>query len=506
MRGCTTRIIAVVSANGMRTTLCLLLLCLSSLSGCKKDFEEDGNPPAPPETFMVVDQIQRSGSTRLTTTIEAHWWGYSENGILSGFEVSTDGMQTWSFTKDQSGSFLLSIPPGQDTADVVVYVRSIDNEGQKDPTPASSAFPIRNSRPGITLDYSRGRKNTTFPAFRIYWSVNDTDGIADVQEIQVSFNDTDHVYSVPGNTDAITLVDEPGLSGQFSVYQTVGQNTKSIPLPGKLTNIVYDSLNFFYVRSVDRAGAKALWRKDSVFVRKPKSGILLINDYTSSKNIPNNFYLARLAAIGVSSTQVQSVFSVSDELPTEGFVIKKAFGFFNRLIWFSNNPEQTLPYVQQNTVDFFSAGGRMLMSIDVGGTYPFNSTTLSFTPASTFVIPPTGRDFRMAPGDSLVPVAPGYPAITYNGSGISNAYRPFEMQSPSSLYEYDSLYVARLTSIGGSDPPSRWPGNSLVIAKRTKTGDTHADLVFATVPLHLMNGNSQADSLFRKLAVEELDF
>ena len=80
----------------------LFLLIATTVVSCKKDFEGERTDLGAPETFMAVDSIYRSGDSRYTTTVEAHWWGSVKTGFIKGYEVSIDNMQTWSFTDKQS--------------------------------------------------------------------------------------------------------------------------------------------------------------------------------------------------------------------------------------------------------------------------------------------------------------------------------------------------------------------------------------------------------------------
>jgi len=140
-------------------------LCLQSHL-VRKNFEKDGNTMLP---------LKRSwswirSSAQVNNVIpprSKHTGGAILRGDHYCFEVSTDGMQSWNFTKNQNGTFLLSIPRER-YCDIIVYVRAIDNLGQP-PYTASTSYPIKNTKPRIFFDYSFGRKSTTFPAFRLYW-------------------------------------------------------------------------------------------------------------------------------------------------------------------------------------------------------------------------------------------------------------------------------------------------------------------------------------------------
>jgi hypothetical protein len=107
------------------------VLTIITVFACKKGYEGNFNNNPNPETFMAVSKIERSGTNRLTTRVDAYWWGTSENGFVVGYEVSIDSMKTWTYTKRADSTLLLTIPFGSDTANINVYVRAIDNLGQK---------------------------------------------------------------------------------------------------------------------------------------------------------------------------------------------------------------------------------------------------------------------------------------------------------------------------------------------------------------------------------------
>ena len=191
-----------------------LSLLILAFGACKKGFEGTAQIPKMPETFMAIDKIERSGDNRLTTLVEAHWWGVSEGGFIKGFEISIDNQQTWHFTTRQDSSFLLKIPPGQDTADIAIYVRAIDNANQTDGSPASTLFPIKNSKPAVRFIFSSPIAGipsqnpiNIFPVLKYNIFGEDPDGIDDIFEYEIYFNDTQRApYLLPANTSSILLV------------------------------------------------------------------------------------------------------------------------------------------------------------------------------------------------------------------------------------------------------------------------------------------------------------
>ncbi len=489
----------------LKNNILLIAFALTILSACKKDFVGDAKIQSPPETYMVVDRIYRTGDLRLSTTIEAHWWGVSQTGMLKGYEVSIDNQLTWQFTKNQSGTFLLTLPIGKDTADIVVYVRAIDNLDQRDPTPASTLYPVKNTPPTIYIDNSNGRKTMSFPAFRYYWIANDTDGVADIQGIEIAFNDTNTLYQLASNITAASFESQIN-SGVFSNSFFVYPNAKTTALPNLISGINYNQYNTFWVRAYDRSGSRSKWAKDSIFIKKPKSDIVLINDYTGSKNYYQNFYANRLSAMGAPYNNFDIVFSPIDELPNDNFTSIKVFNFFKKIIWFSNNANATLSLASQNSASFFNTGGKMLMVIDIGGSYAYSESQVAFTPVSSFVSPPSINDqFKMNPGDSLIAVQAGWPNLVTSSGILSISIRPFYLQNTSANFLYSNLYNGNLV-IPASPAPIKWNGQSALIAKRKDVSTGITNLVFSAIPFDQLQGNGNIDTVFRKIIIDELKF
>lgn len=472
---------------------------------CRKDFEGETNTQTTPETHAVVDSVRRDSNNLLTTTVEARWWGESKKGFISGYEVSIDNQVTWSYTKDQKGTFLLSLPFGVDRGNLPIYVRAIDNLGQKDPTPAVMTFPVKNTPPSLDMDYASGRRTTTFPAFRYYWIATDVDGAQDIQSIEIVLNDTNKApLVIPGNSYAASFVAQV-TGGVFDTVLYVYQNTRSVPLPDKLNGVLYNQLNRIYIRSVDRVGAKSTWAKDSIVIKKPKSDLLMVNDY-STKGPVQTFYNAQLNGLGAGYNQFDSVISIAADFPDDVFTIVKTLDFYKRIVWFSDNPTSTLGLAQLVTANFFQQGGRMFMVCEMPNDFPFNSGTFSFTPVQELVVPPPGTTLRMNIGEMMYPhiAGSGWPIL--KSTTILSSARPFvTFSTPSGAFTYDSTCRANILAqnVNGT---SAWTGPSTVLSKRIKIGTGKADMILCTLPLNRLNGNNNMDSLFRKALINELEF
>jgi hypothetical protein len=145
---------AHISVRGARTLgaggLLVALLAMCGM-GCERGEAIDN---VAPETHLAVTSIERTGADRLNSKVSMSWYGTDVDGYVSGYELSLDG-STWKHSAKQDSVFLFSIPAGSDTADITLYVRAIDNQGQRDESPASLVFPLKNAPPVIPTEMKR---------------------------------------------------------------------------------------------------------------------------------------------------------------------------------------------------------------------------------------------------------------------------------------------------------------------------------------------------------------
>ncbi len=484
------------------------VLAVITVFGCKKGFEGELSSQSNPETFMAINKIERSGANRLTTRIDAYWWGTSQDGFVVGFEVSIDSMKTWTYTTRTDSSLLLIIPQGSDTADIDVFVRAIDNLGQKDLTPASLAYPVRNSAPTVTMTNIAGKKPTkSFPAVHFFWTANDADGLQDINGFEVFLNDTNTIpYTLAGSVNDITIMADNNFSDSCFVY--VGNKTKA--LDGRIKGIKYNVWNYFYVRAFDKAGLRSAFVFDSIFIKKPVSKVLFINAYLTSRNAPQNFIATRTVSfipafdtlyLNNRDAQQNSFEQSPDELTQA-----RVFSFFDKIIWISDEgaTAATLSLAQISTADFFENGGRMFMMCNFGSDIPNELESFGFTPIQKLVSDSSGLAIRMNVNDVMTPFDNTWPTLKCNT--IISSARPFYTQTASSgTSNFDSLYNANLITLG-STGVKPFTGQSNVVAKRISLKYNRTALIFMSLPIQNLNGNSNANLFLEKVLKDELGF
>src|SRR5690606_17179032 len=107
----------------------------------------------------------------------------------------------WVRTTRTDTLILLPIPRGERAANVVFEVRAIDNEGLVDPNPARTVFPIQNAPPSIRFNTFDLPPDTTFTVFSFAWTAQDPEGEANLDRIEVSFNDSTNFVALPADAD-----------------------------------------------------------------------------------------------------------------------------------------------------------------------------------------------------------------------------------------------------------------------------------------------------------------
>jgi hypothetical protein len=512
----------------MHKIFCLFLLAGIIITSCRKDFEGDTNTQDAPETYAVVDSVKRDTNNLLSTTVTGSWYGVSKKGFIKGYEVSTDNQQSWQFTKDQQGTFLLNLPIGFDRGNLPVFVRAIDNLNQKDPTPAVMVFPVKNTAPTIEPDFSNPVPASSFPIIKLNWISKDVDGILDISQYEIVLNDTTQTpLSISAQTkdlivDNFTIANSVRIEaqiagGQFQTTCNVFATNKTTPLPGTLSGLKLDSVNTVYVRTLDRTLAKSSWTAFSLTVKKPKSDVIMVNCMTSSINATQNTYLSILATPAVNISQVDVVRGINNsvgqaEIYSDAFTQQRTFALFKKMIWLTDDAN-TLATAQITTINFFNNGGRMFIMSQFGDGFPLESDVLSSTPIKALINPLddpmfTNGNFRI---DNTCSASSswlsGWPVVQYNNAAPFQSVRPFKTYDVSTgVFGYDSLMSCVLkvqtTNIGSP----YWNGPSVVMSKRYRINNMETDMIITSMPMHLMNANTNVDSLFRKVFIDELNF
>ena len=495
----------------------ILIICLSLLVfGCETSLEGDLNENMPPSTNLTLNEINRTGEQRLSSQINISWWGDDPDGFLSGFEVAIDdtlGNDAWTFTTRNDSTFILPITEGADTADVEFFVRAVDNDGLKDPEPASLVFPIKNSTPEVQLvrnailpEKKQVPPDSTFRIASFGWSLSDEDGIANIATTEIALNRPEGEWlEIPSEETFLTLRAQSleGSVTEASIF--FGSSFRSTDIT--LNELRLDSDNRFHVRVTDQAGAVSQQDTVSWYVKRQTSNILFIHDDASNSGDQNvQFHKDKLGENGLvvdtwdisggTAERGQSV-NLSESFPAViEPTLQRTLAEWDHIYWLSNSLNRNINFAQEITGLFRENGGNMFVNIPMTN-IDDDSPLLDFLAIDRQgTLPSLGTGFSIGfnsdirPTDNLdgAPVMKTQQAIT----GIS----PFvPAAGADALYEAD--FLVRLVT-GGSREFEDF-GN---IAVKSQEGN----VLYVGMDFRNINGNDNISEVLERLLIDELGF
>jgi len=398
------------------------------LAACDAGFSGEPGANLPPETELAVraadltealsdtvavpgDTLIMGGDTtivdefivdtlRFTSLVEVNWSGTDPDGFIEAYEIRFYDARDmigdevgWARTTRRDSLVLLPIPPGSPTANVAFEVRSIDNEGAVDPTPARTVFPVRNTPPTLRIGRAEAPPDTTWPAASFAFAADDIDGEANLVAIEVALNDTTAGFvRLPAETDFLTLVAEDPRAAETEARLFIGRS--GVPSETTLPGFLTDAPNTIYLRAVDAADFRSETAvypdpdpdaEETWYVQRVTSPILLANDYRSARNtvvLPyhreildeyagegnyDEWYLAEPFQVGVSS----AVDAFSENFPSNPDpTLRLTLEFWDHIYWVSTNVtnrtiSNNLPLAANFLDGFFEAGGTLFVNTAV---------------------------------------------------------------------------------------------------------------------------------------------
>jgi len=350
-----------------------------------------------PETYTVVDTIIRYGTDRFTTKVVVSWWGDDKDGFITGYEISFDN-NIWFYTKNQDSTFLLRIPEGSDTFDFSFYIRSIDNNGMKDPTPAIISYPVKNSAPQVEFIYPSAtpvrKPFTSFPVLKFDWIGNDPDGKENIDHYEIYLNDTNNApLIVSGIYSSLYLKAVNSKADQSECYLFLGSNLTKNDV--NLEGLQLDDTNQLFIKAVDLVGEKSTFAASyKIYLRKQTSDILLVNAYNLNIQEREDFYKNNLNLIGITNYQLIRINEVKEnrytELAPDNISQSMIFSLFKTIIWFGKDVSYSLSLAQRTTDEFFNTGGKLFLAVEISTSIEDQAGYLDFTPIDSLVSIPAG--------------------------------------------------------------------------------------------------------------------
>ncbi|MBI1306627.1 MAG: hypothetical protein GC181_08440 [Bacteroidetes bacterium] len=477
----------MIKVSAVLTALAFLVL----INGCKPD-EPVGNQA--PDTFISVERIDRSGENRLNTSVYLSWYGTDQDGFITGYEYSTNQVD-WYPTQRRDSTFKFSIDPGQDTADIEFYVRSIDDKAEKDPTPAYLKVPLRNSPPEVSFDSKSFPADTAFCVVTFRWNFSDPDGDNTVAKAELKLNNGNWIEIDRSKIMISLRAKDPTKTGstQADLFYNTDKNS-ALSVDG----FVSGGSNTIYLRVQDQAGTVSeIDTSNVVFVRNQTSDLLLISGQPPNvnsvyKNLVSKTY-GKIDAVDFAESQ--GAYQPKFWNPTFTLLT----GLYDKLVF---NCDQSLfsnPMTGQSGLLLEFASEVLQNYTDGGGkSFIITSFPAGFTP----------ENIRGAlPVDSLSTTSGQ--AVINKDSAVYSSVSGWPVLRPSNLIlgvdpfvptaDAEPLYRATLTKYGA------WSGPDVVAARRRTAGKTKQ--VFFSVEVYLLNKDqSVVEAVFDKVLNQEFNW
>jgi hypothetical protein len=472
-----------------------ILLLLLVVVGCEDTgLQGDGLSNQAPNTSLTVDEVNRSGDDRLISQIRISWWGDDPDGFIAGYEYRINRNSDWGFTLRNDSTFILPMPEGQDSSDVVFEVRAIDNDGLEDDSPASLVLPIKNSVPSVSFKQLQTPPDTTYTLFGFGWEAFDPDGQQNLLYTEIAFNSTDAEWlRIPVEENFLHF--DVNAQGEAAIF--LGESFRSSSLTTSGINI--NSENTFYIRVVDQALRTSEIKAFRWYVKNQESRLLILNDDASNDGQQRlASYLEVLSSIGysydlwnINDGEANSPISEAFPKTTEPTLLKTV-DKWDAIIWFTNDIERNLRFAQNITRDFFDNGGKMLVTGPIkrlGDGDPL----LNFIPIASYgVLTGLQTGFVLNNNSAITPVEPTAPTLANRGR--INTITPF-LEAPGSKAVYTTTF--RATTILGSTQPYNGPSTISVLNPEGNF------LLFGFEPADVTT-NENLSSFFQYLLQEEL--
>jgi hypothetical protein len=520
-----------------RLFLLLPLLVVAACDGGITGTPDDNAPPTTELSVRAASLVGQVGEAdRLSSTVTVSWSGTDPDGFVVAFELryyaegtTPPAEQGWTRTTRRDTTILLPISRGSRTANVVFEVRAIDNRGAKDPRPARTVFPIRNSPPTLTLSRTDVPPDTTFTVASFGLTATDPEGATNLARIELALNDSTTFVELPADAQYVTLVGEVDRSNPNQTTTTARvylgrtfQRTE-IRLPGLRLN----ARNVLYARAADltdttsavvrypQAGATARW-----YVKKPRTRVLVVNDYrkpTSPAVMAYHLGVLR-EHLGGTTPDVWNVetpyvtgstgLATRSPLlgPTQEPALRETFALFDAIYWVSTQATDSpsrynLPFAAPAMQKFFDQGGRLLVHSPV--TVPQSSAdfqdnldnpALFLLPISRLIpVPDSVRSITLDNGALVRPVRqlPGFSGTlpTLRTGAFILTTLPYEASDSRTF----TLYTATFGYQTRSRNTGIWPGPSAAVSYRTGA-DGQPNVALVAVPV--VNEASGAPLLF----------
>ncbi len=460
-------------------TFFLVILLVAS---CKKNYSVENSPP---ETYIFLDKIELTGPNRLKTTVTLHWFGEDKDGKIAGFEISVNN-GAWEFTERYDSTFIFSIPSTSDTADIDFKVRAIDDEGQKDPTPAHLIVPVKNTEPVASFIDDDLLPDTLPLVITLQLSGNDPDGYETLDSLYIKVNNSPW-YPLPKNTSLVSFIAENPTqagTGNAKIYL----NTETAPQTFSISDFNNDGNNVFYVKAKDKGNLFSEIDTSKTFFIRKKQGEWLFIDHWKLANPQRP--ITMFAPIFQNANRSYDYLDFNAYKPQYfNPTLRILVENHSKLFWFAQGEASRLDVLlsaESILQNHLNADGKLLLMFPLYSGIPSDNAIFGIIPGDS--ISSVSINGRIPTGDTLITKDNTYPELINGHIGFITNLNPIYLKpGATALYDADTL-------------GNNWQGPKTLAAKNFKNGNTN--IIFFNIGIHQLNGNGNLNILFDRIETE----
>ena len=449
------------------------------------------------DSTILVDTLLNSFTTVTTSRQELHWWGEDSDGEVVGYQYRWNTDSLWKETISESGLFFVPITKEFDVFQF--EVKSVDNMGDIDQSPAKLVLPIHNSPPAISFRHLsnpeigdiQGDTSFTFPTRTFVWDVVDLEGSETIISIFFALDDTCETCWTEldaASYSSITLSEiEPGFHNFYIKARDIaGADSKIISFP--------DSTN---------TDEPDYWR-----VMPVQGDVLVVDDF--DQDIQNNtleWYEGILDSILGENNH--STWEIGKKLPYSPVDISANLNYFSMVLWFTAYTGiETYEDASSNILNYVMGGGNLFLNAS-----ELNDVSFSFFPLdSSFVINENGR---LLSGRTLIfqDSSEVYENMDLETSRLIaikvKSFIPADNDTIDNSIRFESENLYRLQEPENTDT---WTGTPNVCSRGQfhllSSSEKSGKIVLMSLPLHngispLMEGNGSSTKFIDYLLTEE---
>jgi hypothetical protein len=465
-------------------------------------------PNQAPETYSVVDSIQRSGPDRLPTSVQLHWWGIDPDGVVDHYDFRVGlrpiNNQLWSQTRANDTLVRLNLPPGPDTADFELQIRAVDLEGLADPEPARLILPLRNTAPQVTFTYNPDGGSPLAGAFPLVscpvlgyqWQGRDSDGDSTILYYEICLNDTLGNDTVRiGSAYSECILDWANNSGLCQVFA----GPSDMPVDKRIGGLIENDTNRLYIRAVDQSLSASPWvASRPTMVKSCVASLLLVNAYSNDPNPSLNGdslsirYKGWLDSLNAGPTEELRLFQKAGnrytQLSVNNRVQARIFGRFGRILWIAPDFDLAMQFSSRTLGVILGQGGHVMIASKTDAGTPAWTPAYESSPIDSVSEIPSGYSFLVTDTSSIVPTSNQWngqpwalPATIHQG--FSSGNRPLKLGSSSvALYKINLL----LRDDNHPSPPFPMYNGSTVCMGVKVNPQTGSTFTLSSIELHRM--------------------